>query len=83
MQSLFYQYGVDCDNWLLQVICGSVEIRTLFCLGRQARICILSRVSCDRYGTRFNVRGIDDYGNVANFAETEQVKTHQQINYFM
>ncbi|EDV21940.1 uncharacterized protein TRIADDRAFT_29738, partial [Trichoplax adhaerens] len=73
MQSPFYQYGIDCENWLIQVICGSIEIRTLFCHGKQARICILSRISCDRYGTRFNVRGIDDYGNCANFAETEQI----------
>ncbi|OLL23777.1 Inositol-1,4,5-trisphosphate 5-phosphatase 1 [Neolecta irregularis DAH-3] len=32
---------------------------------------IISRLSCRRAGTRFNSRGIDDEGNVANFVETE------------
>ena len=34
---------------------------------------LISRLSCRRAGTRFNARGIDDDGNVANFAETETV----------
>ena len=34
---------------------------------------IISRLSCRRAGTRFNARGIDDDGNVANFVETETV----------
>jgi hypothetical protein len=32
---------------------------------------LISRLSCRRAGTRFNARGIDDDGNVANFVETE------------
>lgn len=34
-------------------------------------ITIISKQSWKRAGTRFNARGIDDYGNVANFVETE------------
>ena len=34
---------------------------------------LISRLSCRRAGTRFNSRGIDDNGNVANFVETETV----------
>ena len=34
---------------------------------------LISRLSCRRAGTRFNARGIDDDGNVANFVETESV----------
>lgn len=34
---------------------------------------LISRLSCRRAGTRFNARGIDDDGNVANFVETETV----------
>ncbi|RJE23278.1 hypothetical protein PHISCL_04393 [Aspergillus sclerotialis] len=34
---------------------------------------IISRQSSRRAGTRFNSRGIDDHGNVANFVETEIV----------
>ena len=37
---------------------------------------VLSRLSCRRAGTRFNSRGIDDDGNVANFVETETVLWH-------
>lgn len=34
---------------------------------------LISRRSNKRAGTRFNRRGIDDRGNVANFVETEQI----------
>ena len=35
------------------------------------------RLSCERAGTRFNVRGVNDDGAVANFVETEQVRRLQ------
>jgi hypothetical protein len=38
-----------------------------------ANLTLISRLSCRRAGTRFNARGIDDDGNVANFVETETV----------
>lgn len=34
---------------------------------------LISRLSCTRAGTRFNSRGVNDDGNVANFVETEQI----------
>ncbi|KAL8936898.1 MAG: hypothetical protein Q9211_003961 [Gyalolechia sp. 1 TL-2023] len=37
---------------------------------------VLSRLSCRRAGTRFNSRGIDDDGYVANFVESETVLWH-------
>uniref|UniRef100_A0A2C9LFQ1 Phosphatidylinositol-3-phosphatase SAC1 n=1 Tax=Biomphalaria glabrata TaxID=6526 RepID=A0A2C9LFQ1_BIOGL len=54
-------------------MCGGVEIRTIYAGHRQAKACLISRLSCERAGTRFNVRGTNDDGNVANFVETEQV----------
>jgi hypothetical protein len=39
--------------------------------GEPTRLTIISRLSCRRAGTRFNARGIDDEGNVANYVETE------------
>ncbi|KAF3942204.1 Synaptojanin-1 [Dactylella cylindrospora] len=36
-------------------------------------VTIISRLSCRRAGTRFNARGIDDDGHVANFVETETI----------
>ncbi|KAL8703933.1 MAG: hypothetical protein Q9201_002883 [Fulgogasparrea decipioides] len=37
---------------------------------------LISRLSCRRAGTRFNSRGIDDDGYVANFVESETVLWH-------
>lgn len=66
------RFDVDCDFWLLKAMCGSIEIRTVYAGSRQARAVIISRLSCERAGTRFNVRGCNDEGYVANFVETEQ-----------
>ncbi|CAD7089489.1 unnamed protein product [Hermetia illucens] len=67
------RFGIDCDFWLLKAMCGSIEIRTVYIGSKQARAAIISRLSCERAGTRFNVRGTNDEGHVANFVETEQV----------
>lgn len=69
----FQRFGIDCDRWLFKMICGGVEIRTIYASHRQAKACLISRLSCERAGTRFNVRGTNDDGHVANFVETEQV----------
>ncbi|KAL4225388.1 Synaptojanin-1 [Mactra antiquata] len=69
----FQRYGIDCSTWLFKTICGGVEIRTVYAAHRQAKACLISRLSCERAGTRFNVRGTNDDGHVANFCETEQV----------
>uniref|UniRef100_UPI0037E954CE synaptojanin-1 isoform X2 n=1 Tax=Semicossyphus pulcher TaxID=241346 RepID=UPI0037E954CE len=66
-------YGVNCDDWLFRLMCGGVEIRTIYAGHKQAKACIFSRLSSERAGTRFNVRGTNDDGQVANFVETEQV----------
>ncbi|NXG25367.1 SYNJ1 protein, partial [Grallaria varia] len=66
-------YGVNCDDWLLRLMCGGVEVRTIYAAHKQAKACLISRLSCERAGTRFNVRGTNDDGHVANFVETEQV----------
>lgn len=42
-------------------------------VGLPAYLTLISRLSCRRAGTRFNSRGIDDDGNVANFVETETI----------
>lgn len=41
--------------------------------GLPSTLTLISRLSCLRAGTRFNARGIDDDGNVANFVETETI----------
>ncbi|ATY62048.1 endonuclease Exonuclease phosphatase [Cordyceps militaris] len=41
--------------------------------GRASYLTLISRLSCRRAGTRFNSRGIDDDGHVANFVESETI----------
>ncbi|TWU78378.1 inositol polyphosphate 5-phosphatase [Metarhizium rileyi] len=41
--------------------------------GMPSYMSLISRLSCRRAGTRFNSRGIDDDGYVANFVETETI----------
>ncbi|CAG9759926.1 unnamed protein product [Ceutorhynchus assimilis] len=67
------RFGVECNSWLLRTMCGSVEIRTVYVGSKKALAAVISRLSCERTGTRFNVRGTNDEGHVANFVETEQV----------
>ena len=42
---------------------------------KQAKAAIISRLSSERAGTRFETRGVNDDGHVANFVETEQLVT--------
>ena len=53
---------------------SSVQRRTRTNL--PSSLTLISRLSCRRAGTRFNSRGIDDDGNVANFVETESILWH-------
>lgn len=69
----FERYNIDTSTWLVKVICGGINITTVYIGGLQAKACLISRLSCERAGTRFNVRGVNDLGHVANFVETEQV----------
>ncbi|KAF6772362.1 hypothetical protein AHF37_09213 [Paragonimus kellicotti] len=66
------QWGIKPNDWIVFIICGSFELCTVYCGAEQARMGIISRVSCRRPGTRFHARGVNDRGYVANFVETEQ-----------
>ncbi|CAB4027321.1 synaptojanin-1-like isoform X2, partial [Paramuricea clavata] len=67
------KFDIDCSVWLLNIMCGGIELKTVYAGARQAKAMVISRLSCERAGTRFNVRGVNDDGHVANFVETEQV----------
>ena len=56
----------------ITVPAASSPVSTSFS-GLPSTLTLLSRLSCRRAGTRFNSRGIDDDGNVANWVETETV----------
>uniref|UniRef100_A0A8C0ZZ20 phosphoinositide 5-phosphatase n=1 Tax=Castor canadensis TaxID=51338 RepID=A0A8C0ZZ20_CASCN len=66
------QHQVNCCDWLLKVICGVVAIRTVYASHKQAKACLISRISCECAGARFHTRGVNDDGHVSNFVETEQ-----------
>ncbi|XP_068253563.1 synaptojanin-2 [Nyctibius grandis] len=68
----FKHYQVNCSDWLLKVICGVVDIRTVYASHKKAKACLISRISCERAGVRFHIRGVNDDGHVSNFVETEQ-----------
>lgn len=69
----FERFRINIDEWLLRVMCGSIQIRTVYAGHKTAKVAVISRLSSERVGTRFNVRGVNDDGCVANFVETEQV----------
>ncbi|XP_054675113.1 synaptojanin-2 isoform X2 [Grus americana] len=68
----FRHYQVNCSDWLLKVICGVVDVRTVYASHKKAKACLISRISCERAGARFHIRGVNDDGHVSNFVETEQ-----------
>ncbi|KAM6432743.1 synaptojanin-2 [Rhynochetos jubatus] len=68
----FKHYQVNCSDWLLKVICGVVDIRTVYASHKKVKACLISRISCERAGARFHIRGVNDDGHVSNFIETEQ-----------
>ena len=48
------------------------------------KVGVISRLSCERAGTRFNARGVDEKGNVSNFVESEfLIFAHDTINSFV
>ena len=47
------RFSVNCSDWLLKAMCGSVEIRTVYTGSRKAQAMIISRLSCERAGTRY------------------------------
>jgi hypothetical protein len=56
------------------------DIRPAFIHSRHIQLCLISRRSRYRAGTRYFRRGLDHQGHVANFNETEQllfVEDHQ------
>ncbi|KAM0755638.1 hypothetical protein T439DRAFT_8341 [Meredithblackwellia eburnea MCA 4105] len=54
----------------MQGYCGTHDVSVG---GQQVVLSLISRLGWKRAGTRFNVRGVDDDGSVANFVETETI----------
>ncbi|CAF3352060.1 unnamed protein product [Rotaria socialis] len=65
------KYNIDIRYWIPKVMCGGIE--NFRSQHDDIDLWLISRLSCERAGTRFNVRGVNDDGAVANFVETEQI----------
>ncbi|CAF1927991.1 unnamed protein product [Rotaria magnacalcarata] len=65
------KYNIDIRYWIPKVMCGGIE--NFRSQNDDIDLWLISRLSCERAGTRFNVRGVNDDGAVANFVETEQI----------
>ncbi|GAA6012488.1 hypothetical protein JCM11491_004347 [Sporobolomyces phaffii] len=63
----------DQQGFLVLAIQGFVGVYEISLAGKPAVLSLVSRLGWKRAGTRFNVRGVDDEGGVANFAETETI----------
>lgn len=68
----FERAGNIADNYRLPLILGFISINKAV-LRPGIHWSLISRRGTRRAGTRFNTRGIDRDGDVANFVETEQI----------
>lgn len=60
-------------KFCLPLVLGFISISKAEINGRAFQYILISRRCIYRAGTRFNVRGVDMQGQVANFVETEQI----------
>jgi len=63
----------DLSGYILPLLYGTVDFRKRVVHNQRIQICLISRRSRYRAGTRYFRRGIDQEGHVANFNETEQM----------
>lgn len=75
------QMDLDRGGFLVFAIRGYVGVEIVDVDNEKYELSVISKLSCQRAGTRFNTRGIDDNGHVANFVETETVLYSDRICY--
>ncbi|KAI7868078.1 SacI homology domain-containing protein [Spinellus fusiger] len=75
------QMDLDRGGFLVFSIRGYVGTEHVYADDERFELSVISKLSCKRAGTRFNSRGIDDNGHVANFVETEVVLYSDQACY--
>jgi len=61
------------DAWILPIMMGYIEISECTMNSHVFSFILISRRNKKRAGTRYNVRGVDLEGNVANNMESEQI----------
>ncbi|KAI8997205.1 SacI homology domain-containing protein [Pilobolus umbonatus] len=75
------QSDLDRGGFLVFAIRGYVGVESMMIDNERYELSVISKLSCLRAGTRFNSRGIDDDGHVANFVETETVLYSDRLCY--
>ncbi|CAL1547866.1 unnamed protein product [Lymnaea stagnalis] len=63
----------ELSKFCIPMVLGYVTVTPTVVNGKSIDYILISRRSIYRAGTRFNVRGLDLQGQVANFVETEQI----------
>jgi len=63
----------ELSAYTLPLMHGFISIKKCTIKQFEFQFVLISRRSCYRAGTRYNIRGLDEEGEVANFVETEQM----------
>eukprot|EP01117_Protostelium_nocturnum_P004163 TRINITY_DN1546_c0_g1_i1.p1 TRINITY_DN1546_c0_g1~~TRINITY_DN1546_c0_g1_i1.p1 ORF type:complete len:581 (-),score=131.13 TRINITY_DN1546_c0_g1_i1:54-1796(-) len=71
----------ELHNWVIPIMMGFVQNELASLNGKRFDFLLISRRNWKRAGTRYNVRGIDAQGNVANNVETEQLVIYENQYY--
>jgi hypothetical protein len=67
--SLETKIDIDSSGLLVSLIQGFINSRPIMIKKTKCQLVIISRLSANRAGTRFNARGINDDGHVSNFVQ--------------
>ncbi|OZJ05244.1 hypothetical protein BZG36_02309 [Bifiguratus adelaidae] len=67
------QNDLDRGGFLVMAIQGYIGTQEFDVGHDRVNMAVVSKLSCKRAGTRYNTRGIDDNGHVANYVETETI----------
>jgi len=67
------QRTIGHERWLLPLVHGFFQQRTLSIFGRVVRVTLIARRSRHFAGTRYRKRGVNKQGKTANDVETEQM----------
>jgi hypothetical protein len=59
------------SRWIVPLIQGYIEYQSTIFDGKELELVLISRRRYEMAGTRYNARGLDDDGNVANYVESE------------
>ncbi|CAG8630005.1 15229_t:CDS:10, partial [Acaulospora morrowiae] len=70
---LHHLIELELHEWILPIMQGFVQTESCVIEDREFDFTLISRRSRDRAGLRYQRRGVDEHGNVANYVETEQI----------